>query len=107
MMGFALSMDNLKSPVTKGTSGLTIMTADDVRRMEETRCIRCGRCVDTCPLNLVATRLATAARDRDWELARKYYITACCECGCCAYVCPAGIPLTQLIRMGKAEIPRD
>ncbi len=107
MMGFALSMDNLKSPVTKGTSGLTVLTADDVRRMEETRCIRCGRCVDTCPLNLVATRLATAARDRDWELARKYYITACCECGCCAYVCPAGIPLTQLIRMGKAEIPRD
>jgi len=105
MMGFALG--DLDTPVTKGTSGLTVLTGREVRRADETSCIRCGRCADVCPLNLVPTKIALSARHQDWELARRYYITACCECGCCAYVCPAGIPLTQLIRMGKAQMPRD
>jgi len=107
MMGFALSMDNLAAPVTKGTSGVTVLTVEESRQVDETQCIRCGRCVDVCPLNLVPTKIALAARNEDWDLARRYYITACCECGCCAYVCPAGIPLTQLIRMGKAQMPKD
>jgi len=105
MMGFALG--DLDAPVTKGTSGLTVLTGEETRRADETSCIRCGRCVDVCPLNLVPSKIALAARHEDWELAKRYYITACCECGCCAYVCPAGIPLTQLIRMGKAQMPRD
>ena len=67
------------------------------------RCTRCGRCVDACPLRLVPTKIALAARHRDWDLARQYYITACVECGCCAWVCPAQIPLVQLIRAGKAS----
>ncbi len=105
MMGFALG--SLDTPVTKGTSGVTVLTDDDVRRAEETSCVRCGRCVDVCPLHLVPTKMAMAAKQQDWELARRYYITACCECGCCAYVCPANIPLVQLIRVGKAQLPRE
>ena len=107
MMGFALAPDNFKAPVTKGTSGLTVLTGQDVRKADETHCIRCGRCVDVCPLNLVPTKIALAARGKDWPLAKRYYISTCCECGCCAYVCPAGLPLAQLIRMGKAQMPRD
>jgi len=107
MMGFALSIDNLKAPVTKGTSGITVLTRREVRRAAETQCVRCGRCVDACPLNLVPTKIALAVRQRDWELARRYHITACFECGCCGYVCPAGIPLVQLIRTGKAQMPRE
>ncbi len=105
MMGFALG--DLDAPVTKGTSGIVVLTCDDVSKPEETPCVRCGRCVDVCPLRLVATKMAMAARSQDWELARKYHIRACCECGCCAYACPAGIPLTQLIRMGKAQMPPE
>ncbi len=101
MMGFAVG--DLDSPVTKGTSGLTVMTAQEVARAEETACIHCGRCVDVCPLKLVPTRIALAVRAGDLELARRYYVQACCECGCCGYICPAGIPLVQLIRQGKAE----
>ncbi len=107
MMGFALATDNLKAPVTKGTSGITVLTATDVRKADETQCIRCGRCVDVCPLNLVPTKIALAARGKDWLLAKRYYISTCCECGCCGYVCPASLPLSQLIRMGKAQMPRD
>ena len=99
MMGFALN--SLDVPVTKGTSGIVILTKEDVRRSEETSCVRCGRCVDVCPLRLVPTKLALASRHQDWETARMYHLRVCCECGCCAYVCPAGISLVQLIRMGK------
>ena len=105
MMGFTVGM--LDTPVTKGTSGLVVLTREDVRRAEETNCVRCGRCVDVCPLHLVPTRIALAAKHEDWDLARRYHLRACMECGCCAYVCPAGIPLVQLIRVGKAQMPKD
>jgi len=105
MMGFTLG--DLSTPVTKGTSGVTVLTRSDVPQTVETPCVRCGRCVDVCPLRLVPTKMALAARNEDWDLARRYYITACCECGCCGYICPAGIPLVQLIRTGKARMPRQ
>jgi len=105
MMGFTLG--DLSTPVTKATSGITVLTGQDVARAEATNCVRCGRCVDVCPLNLVPTKIALAARHEDWDLARRYYITACMECGCCAYTCPAGLPLVQLMRVGKAKMPRD
>ncbi len=105
MMGFALG--DLNSPVTKGTSGVTVLTESDVRQPVETTCVRCGRCADLCPLRLVPTRIALACRQQDWEQAKRYYISACMECGCCGYTCPAGIPLVQLIRTGKAQMPKN
>ena len=104
MMGFSVA--NLETPVTKGTSGITVFEAPDVAKPVETPCVRCGRCVDVCPLNLVPTRLALAARVGAWDVARRYHMMACMECGCCAYTCPASIPLVQLIRMGKARVPK-
>jgi electron transport complex protein RnfC len=105
MTGFAVG--DLDVPVTKGTSGLLVLRAEEGGGPEETPCIRCGRCVDVCPVNLVPTKIALAARAADWEQAAQYHMRACIECGCCAYGCPAGIPLGQLIRMGKAEAPRE
>jgi electron transport complex protein RnfC len=105
MMGFSVA--NLETPVTKGTSGITVFEAPDVAKPIETACVRCGRCVDVCPLNLVPTRLALAARAQVWDVAKRYHMMACMECGCCAYTCPASIPLVQLIRMGKALMPKS
>jgi electron transport complex protein RnfC len=102
MMGFSFA--DLDMPLTKGTGGVTVLTHSDIKRQQETTCLRCGRCVDVCPMNLVPARLAVAARNRNLNLAEKYKIRGCMECGCCAYVCPAGIPLVQLIRVGKAMI---
>jgi len=104
MMGFTIG--SLDVPVTKGASGLTVLTTDEVRKAEETTCLRCGRCVDVCPLNLVPTKIAMAGKANDMDLAQRYHITACMECGCCAYLCPAGIPLVQLIRLGKVRLPK-
>ena len=102
MMGFAFA--NLDAPVTKGTSAMTVLTAEDVRKAEETACIRCGRCVDACPMNLVPTKIALASRAKDVDLAQAYHIMACFECGSCAFTCPASIPLVQLVRTGKAQV---
>ena len=102
MMGFTLG--TLEVPVTKGTSGLTALTEAEVRQAEETTCVRCGRCVDVCPLRLVPTKIALASRAGNMDLAERYHITACMECGCCAYVCPASLPLVQLIRLGKVML---
>jgi electron transport complex protein RnfC len=100
MMGF--SFTDLNMPVTKGTSGVTVLTRDDIQKSEETHCVRCGRCVDACPMSLVPTKLALACRAKDLDLALQYHILACFECGSCAYTCPAGLPIVQLVRTGKA-----
>ncbi len=105
MMGFTLS--DFSTPITKGTSGIVALTHEALIRLDETPCVRCGRCVDVCPLNLVPSRIALAARHKDWDLAKRYHMRACMECGCCGYTCPAGIPLVQLIRMGKAQAPKE
>jgi electron transport complex protein RnfC len=102
MMGFAFS--NPDTPVTKGAGGLTVMSKEEVRIGEESACVRCGKCVDACPMNLVPTKIAMAARHQDIALSRRYNIMACFECGSCAYTCPAQIPLVQLIRAGKAQV---
>ena len=100
MMGFTVG-NPAETPVTKGTSGVTVLTRADLNSAAETACLKCGRCVDVCPLKLVPTRLALAGRANDARLATRYYANACMECGCCAYICPAGIPLVQLIRLSK------
>jgi len=102
MMGFSFS--DLRAPVTKGTSGVTILTHKDIKKSEETSCVRCGRCVDACPMNLVPSRLALASRNKNIEIAKSYHIMACFECGSCAYICPANLPIVQLVRMGKAMV---
>lgn len=102
MMGFAVT--NMDIPITKGTSGITVLTKKEINEARETNCIRCGRCVAVCPMNLVPTKLALAARAHNVDVANSYHIMACFECGCCAYTCPALIPLVQLIRTGKAQV---
>lgn len=113
MMGFAVS--DLDIPVTKGTSGITVLARSETGRgtslrrdirtgrggRVQTACIRCGRCGDVCPMNLLPGKIAQAARVKNPQLAKRYNASACVECGCCAFECPAREPLVQLIRLGK------
>lgn len=102
MMGFAVA--NLDAPIIKGTSGIVALTGADLERAEESSCIRCGRCVDVCPLGLVPSRFAAAGRAKNWDLAKAFNLENCMECGSCAYTCPASIPLVQLIRRCKTGL---
>ncbi len=95
---------SMEIPVIKGTSGFVL-----TRKLHEKReypCIRCGRCVTTCPMHLVPSDLARFSEFRDFEQARAWYALDCMECGICSYGCPSGIPLTQHIKYAKAEIGR-
>ena len=102
MMGLAQPATDL--PVIKGTSGIVALTSEDVDLSESGSCIRCARCVQVCPINLVPTFIAQAAEHNLFERAEKLHAADCIECGCCAYICPARIPLTQWIRIAKAEV---
>lgn len=101
MMG--LSQFSLDIPVIKGTSGILAMTLDERPELRERNCIRCGRCVGVCPMNLMPNMLGLFTSRFMLEDGFKYNPEDCIECGSCAYVCPAKIPLVQLIRFIKCK----
>lgn len=102
MMGVA--QFDLRAPVMKATSGILVLTKDEVSQNPETPCLRCGQCIEACPLNLMPTKLARFSQLNRYEDAEGAGITVCMECGTCAYTCPANIPLVQWIRLGKQKV---
>jgi len=102
MMGVAqFSMD---MPVLKGTSGALFLSKKEIREDIETPCLRCAKCVDVCPLNLIPTDIARLVKKERYDTIEKYNIGDCIECGACSYECPSRIPLVQWIRIGKSEL---
>jgi electron transport complex protein RnfC len=103
MMGPSVS--DMDVPVTKGTSGLLVLNEPEIE--QETRriwpCIKCGRCLNACPMHLNPAYLGLLAAKREYEeMAQTYHLDDCFECGCCSYVCPSNIPLVQHFRIAKA-----
>lgn len=97
MMGLAQS--SLDVPVIKGTSG--VVALGEAWLEEELPCIRCGRCVDHCPMRLVPTQIVKFIQAEKWEEAEAWGALDCVECGCCQYSCPSKIRLVHWIRVGK------
>ena len=101
MMGTALHCADV--PVTKTTSGVLALGKEAVDP-EENPCINCGRCVKTCPMQLVPTKLDLLVRNGDFAQAEKQGVMNCMECGACTFACPAKRLLTQSCRHGKRVI---
>ena len=75
-----------------------------MRKAETTSCLRCGKCVEVCPVGLLPTRLARLGERGMAAEAKELGIDVCMECGCCAFTCPAGIPLVQWLRLCKQRV---
>jgi electron transport complex protein RnfC len=106
MMGMSISA--LDVPVTKAMSGMVVFEQDqDIRTGPAQPCIRCGYCLDACPMQLNPSMLGMLAASSDYEtMASDYHLNDCFECGSCTYVCPSSIPLVQYFRIAKS-VNRD
>ncbi len=102
MMGKAI-MDT-SAPTVKTTSSILVMNEKEAKRQEPTPCIRCGKCVDACPMGLEPVLLSTLCSQDKWEEAEKECVMDCIECGCCLFTCPANRPLLDMIRVGKFKV---
>ncbi len=102
MMGRA--MVNLASPVTKGCSGITVLSGRDAVRREASQCIKCAKCVAACPMGLEPYYLSKMTQKKNWDELEAQMITSCIECGCCQSTCPSYLPLLDWIRLGKQSV---
>ena len=102
MMGRA--MNNIDMPANKRVSGLLFMPQEESRRVAPENCIRCAKCVSSCPMGLEPYLLARQAELEMWEGMEAHNIMDCIECGCCTFTCPSHRPLLDYVRMGKATV---
>ena len=109
MMGFALEDDQV--PVVKATNCI-LLTSNSLLSEANSEytdqltlpCIRCGKCMDACPVNLLPQQMYWHIHAKDLEKSQKHNLKDCIECGCCSYVCPSHIPLVDYFRFAKTEI---
>lgn len=95
---------DLQAPVTKTTVGVVAFGEGESRTPDSSPCIKCARCVDVCPANLLPLKLEAFGMNERWDDAHDYGALDCIECGACTYICPAKRPLLQYIRFAKMEI---
>ncbi len=103
MMGVAIC--DIDAPILKQNNAILAFKKSEKKK--EMPCIKCGKCVNACPMNLVPSFLKKATDIKDTEKLKKLGISACMECGCCAYSCPSGIPLVQHMRLAKQYLREE
>ena len=96
MMGFPQT--ELNVPIMKGSNGIIAIDTDHTEPQE---CIKCGRCVDVCPMELTPLHFVKLAGAQDWQGCKDKNIMDCMECRCCEYICSSKLPLVTMIKMGK------
>lgn len=104
MMGLAQS--NLDAPVTKGTTGVVVLTSEETRGARVYPCIHCGRCLEACPVFLNPSLLGDLARLQRYEEMERLHLADCMLCGSCSFVCPSNIPLSQQFSFAKTGLKR-
>lgn len=102
MMGIAQHTDEVA--VVKGTSGLLVFDKKEATIPEPSNCIRCGRCIEVCPINLQPLFISENSLNNRFEEAERYRALDCIECGSCSYICPAKRPLLPSIKVAKDQI---
>lgn len=101
MMGFEIASDNI--PAIK-TSNCILVQPEESKSEFVMPCIRCGKCAEVCPAQLLPQQLYWYAKAKNFDKTQDHNLFDCIECGCCSYVCPSHIPLVQYYRFAKTEI---
>ena len=104
MMGRTIS--SLEAPITKTTSGITVFLEENSYKPETTSCLRCGKCVDACPMGLMPLNIRDAVEHNEFQNLKQLHVQDCILCGSCSYVCPAKIPLLDYCKIGKYELSK-
>ena len=102
MMG--VTQYDLMVPVIKGVNAVTLLGEKNRYAVDTPRCLRCGKCIDACPMKLMPVLMYKSMQTGDVEEMKATNLMDCIECGCCAYVCPAAVPLVLGFRAGKQTI---
>jgi Na+-translocating ferredoxin:NAD+ oxidoreductase subunit C len=106
MMGS--SQPDMRTPITKGTTGVVVLTASEVKPKKTYPCIKCGHCLDACPVFLNPSQLGLLAQaGRYDEMQTRYHLQDCMLCGSCSYVCPSNIPLSQMFALSKSALRKQ
>ncbi len=105
MMGISLFEDT--APVLKQNNAILAFSEKEASTAKGGSCIRCGKCVDACPMGLVPTKIALAAKKNQVDVLKEYNTMTCMECGCCTVTCPAQRYIVQSIRLGKAILREE
>jgi len=105
MMGAA--QFDLAVPTIKGVNAITVLGKANKYDVEDSRCLRCGKCIDACPMKLMPVLMYKATQSNDVQEMKDNNIMDCIECGSCAYTCPASVPLVLCFRVAKQVIRND
>lgn len=102
MMG--TSQPDLRTPLIKGTTGVVVLTEAEVKPKRTYPCIKCGHCLDACPVFLNPSQLGILAQAGRYEAMEAMHLGDCMLCGCCSYVCPSNIPLSQMFALSRTAL---
>jgi Na+-translocating ferredoxin:NAD+ oxidoreductase subunit C len=105
MMGASVS--DLNTPLIKSTSGVVVLTKSEIKPKESYPCIRCGHCLDACPVFLNPSQLGVLAQAGRYADMEALHLADCMLCGSCSYVCPSNIPLAQMFALSKGALRRQ
>ncbi len=104
MMG--ISVPDTDVPVVKGTSGILGFSEEMISQKPRQNCLRCGKCVEGCPMNLLPNKIHEAVKADDLESMKKLNVMDCIQCGSCVYVCPAEQNPLQQVRTARAKVTK-
>ena len=96
MMGSPIPTDELI--ITKDLGCIVVM---DYEKPETSPCIKCGKCSEVCPVNLIPSMIMNNP-----DKAKELKIDKCVSCGLCSYVCPAKIEVRNIINNIKEELKK-
>ncbi|HCL57762.1 MAG TPA: electron transport complex subunit RsxC [Spirochaetia bacterium] len=105
MMGYSQLTDD--TPITKGTSGIVVFSKEEIKFKKEKPCIRCGRCMQACPVGLFPNIMYNNISINDLQSAEKIGLKDCIECGACSFICPSKIQLVNYFKSAKLNLKRN